>query len=139
MTCRGSEISKESLYDYTNGRFLYDETRQLTKRYLQFDLTKLCDEASRVTNGSAVQSIEKMEGGFSKALLMTMSNGKEIIAKLPCPNAGRAMYSTASEAAVLQYRLCCVPYSEVPDQYPDSSTNTKAAVLECRRGWSSWG
>ena len=27
----------------------------------------------------------------------------EVIAKIPCPNAGRAKYSTASEAAVLQY------------------------------------
>lgn len=44
-----------------------------------------------------------MEGGFSKALVITMENGKEVVAKLPCPNAGRAMYSTASEAAVLQY------------------------------------
>lgn len=44
-----------------------------------------------------------MEGGFSKALLMTMDNGTEVVAKIPCPNAGRAMYSTASEAAVLQY------------------------------------
>ncbi|KAL8966267.1 MAG: hypothetical protein Q9183_003448 [Haloplaca sp. 2 TL-2023] len=91
MSCRGSEISKESLYEYTNGRFLYDEKSQLAKRYLQFDVTKLCEEASRVTSGSTVQSIEKMEGGFSKALLMTMSNGKEVIAKLPCPNAGRAI------------------------------------------------
>lgn len=47
-----------------------------------------------------------MEGGFSKALLMTMDNGRELVAKLPCPNAGRAMYSTASEAAVLQYGWC---------------------------------
>ncbi|KAL8724041.1 MAG: hypothetical protein Q9166_008165 [cf. Caloplaca sp. 2 TL-2023] len=44
-----------------------------------------------------------MEGGFSKALLMTMENGQQVVAKIPCPNAGRAMYSTASEVAVLQY------------------------------------
>ncbi|KAL8966705.1 MAG: hypothetical protein Q9183_003248 [Haloplaca sp. 2 TL-2023] len=103
ISCHGTKISKESLYEYTNGRFLCDEKSQLARRYLKFDLTELCNEASRVTNGSTVQSIQKMEGGFSKALLMTMNDGKEIIAKLPCPNAGRAMYSTASEAAVLQY------------------------------------
>ncbi|KAL9631712.1 MAG: hypothetical protein Q9204_004111 [Flavoplaca sp. TL-2023a] len=95
---------QEDLFEYTNGRFLSDEKCQLAKRYLKFDLTNLCEEASRVTNGSTVQRVEKMEGGFSKALLMRMNNGKEAVAKLPCPNAGRAMYSTASEAAVLHYR-----------------------------------
>ncbi|KAI9808736.1 MAG: hypothetical protein M1825_003888 [Sarcosagium campestre] len=44
-----------------------------------------------------------MEGGFSKALLMTTENGVEVVAKIPYPNAGRPRYSTASEAAVLQY------------------------------------
>ncbi|KAL8798189.1 MAG: hypothetical protein Q9182_006881 [Xanthomendoza sp. 2 TL-2023] len=32
-----------------------------------------------------------------------MENTKSVIAKIPCHNAGRQMYSTASEAAVLQY------------------------------------
>ncbi|KAL9029976.1 MAG: hypothetical protein Q9180_006960, partial [Flavoplaca navasiana] len=102
--CSGAKITSEAFFEYTNGRFLTDEKRQLAKRHLKFDLTNLCEEASRVTNGSTVQRVEKMEGGFSKALLMTMNNGKEVVAKLPCPNAGRAMYSTASEAAVLHYR-----------------------------------
>ncbi|KAI9669809.1 MAG: hypothetical protein M1817_004550, partial [Caeruleum heppii] len=44
-----------------------------------------------------------MEGGYCKALLMTTENGGEVIAKIPSPFAGRARYSTASEAAVLQY------------------------------------
>ncbi len=46
-----------------------------------------------------------MEGGFSKAFLMTTDDGAEVVAKIPCPIAGRAMYSTASEVAVLQYGL----------------------------------
>ena len=67
-------------------------------------MQKLCDVvASVTTNGSPVCKIDKMEGGFSKALLITTEDGVEVIAKIPCPNAGRAMYSTASEAAVLQY------------------------------------
>jgi hypothetical protein len=47
-----------------------------------------------------------MEGGFSKALLMMMENGAEVIAKIPCSNAGRPMYSTASEVAVLNFGEC---------------------------------
>ena len=83
-----------------------DEKQQLLKRRVQFDVQKLCDVVMSVTIGGApVCSIEKMEGGFSKALLITTEDGTEVIAKFPCPNAGRAMYSTASEAAVLHYGL----------------------------------
>lgn len=81
-----------------------DEKQQLLKRRVKFDVPKLCDLAASVTkDGAPVRKIEKMEGGFCKALLMTMENGAQVIAKIPCPNAGRAIYSTASEAAVLQY------------------------------------
>ncbi|OBT97161.2 hypothetical protein VE01_04869 [Pseudogymnoascus verrucosus] len=44
-----------------------------------------------------------MEGGFSKAFLMKRENGTEVIAKLPCRNAGPPKLTTASEVAVLQY------------------------------------
>lgn len=44
-----------------------------------------------------------MEGGFSKALLMTMVDGSEYIVKIPCSNAGRPVYCTASEVAVLGF------------------------------------
>ena len=50
-----------------------------------------------------VSKIEKLEGGFSKALLMTTEDGCEYIAKIPCPNAGRPMYCTESEVAVLNF------------------------------------
>jgi hypothetical protein len=44
-----------------------------------------------------------MEGGFSKTLLMATEDGSEYIVKIPCPNAGRPMYCTASEVAVLSF------------------------------------
>jgi hypothetical protein len=50
-----------------------------------------------------VSKIEKMEGGFSKALIVTTLDGSEYIVKIPCPNAGRPMYCTASEVAVLHF------------------------------------
>lgn len=56
-------------------------------------------------DGACVAKIDKMEGGFSKALLITTEDGAEVVPKIPCPNAGRTVYSTASEAAVLQYGL----------------------------------
>ncbi|KAH3007743.1 hypothetical protein KXW60_002666 [Aspergillus fumigatus] len=46
---------------------------------------------------SPIITIEKMEGGFSKALLIQKENGKEGIAKVPCRIAGPAGLTTASE------------------------------------------
>lgn len=46
-----------------------------------------------------VKVLKCVEGQFNKAFLLTMSNGFEIIARLPNPNAGPAFYTTASEVA----------------------------------------
>ena len=101
----GRPISREDVFRYTNGRFLADEVAQIAKRYVRFDLDKLCDLVTSVSGSqkSPVCKIDKMEGGFSKALLMMMENGSEVVVKIPCSNAGRPMYSTASEVAVLNY------------------------------------
>ena len=100
----GLPISEDELFQYSNGRFLVDEKNQILKRRVTFDVRKLCDVVKKITkDGAHVSKIDKMEGGFSKALLITTEGGAEVVAKIPCPNAGRAMYSTASEAAVLKY------------------------------------
>lgn len=72
---------------------------------MKFDVDQLCAVAAS-TGGqhSPVQAIEKMEGGFSKALLLRREDGSEIIAKIPFSIAGPPKYTTASEVAVLQYR-----------------------------------
>lgn len=52
---------------------------------------------------SPVLKIDKLEGGFSKALLMTTENGSEYIVKIPCVIAGRPKYCTASKVVVLDF------------------------------------
>jgi hypothetical protein len=103
----GNPISEEDLFHYTNGRFLIDEKFQFSKRYVHFNIEKLCDVIGTVSAGSGksscVSRIEKMEGGFSKALVITTEDASEYIVKIPCPNAGRPMYCTASEVAVLRF------------------------------------
>lgn len=71
---------------------------------MKFDLDALCDvSAAAGPEPSPITAVEKMEGGFSKAFLMKRENGTEVIAKLPCRNAGPPKLTTASEVAVLQY------------------------------------
>ncbi|KAM5490304.1 hypothetical protein MaudMau93_002502 [Microsporum audouinii] len=105
ITCRGKPIGHEEIFQYNNGHFLVDEEYQYAKRYIRFNIDKLCNLVTSVVgNGiSSVSKVDKMEGGFHKALLMTLENGTEIVAKIPCPHAGLPMYSTASEAAVLEF------------------------------------
>lgn len=85
---------------------MIDEKQQFLKRRVDFDVRKLCDVVASLTkNGASVCKIDKMEGGFSKALLITTEDGMEVVAKIFCSNAGRAKYFTASKAAVFQYNL----------------------------------
>ncbi|KAF2461687.1 phosphotransferase enzyme family protein, partial [Lineolata rhizophorae] len=43
------------------------------------------------------------EGNFSKVFLITLDDGREVIAKLPNPNAGPAQFTTASEVATMDF------------------------------------
>ncbi|KAI9685112.1 MAG: hypothetical protein M1820_010834 [Bogoriella megaspora] len=104
LICRGKTISRDELFQYTNGRFLAQEKHQRDRRYIKFDVDALCDiAASTGPSVSPVRLVEKLEGGFSKALRIQKEDGTELIAKIPLPIAGPARYTTASEVAVLEY------------------------------------
>jgi hypothetical protein len=71
---------------------------------VKFDLDALCAVvAASGSEASSIQAVEKMEGGFCKALLMRKKSGTELIAKIPCRNAGPSVYTTESEVAVLRF------------------------------------
>ncbi|RAK81773.1 uncharacterized protein BO72DRAFT_482937 [Aspergillus fijiensis CBS 313.89] len=78
--------------------------RELSKRYLKFNLRQLIDIAVNVSNGArhCTKIIKCLEGLHNKAFLLMMDNGAEVVAKLPNPNAGPAQYTTASEVATRQ-------------------------------------
>lgn len=65
---------------------------------------------------TGVKLLKCVEGQFSKAFLLTMSNGLEIIARLPNPNAGPAFYTIASEVATRHF-VC----SSLSPRYPRRS------------------
>ena len=95
---------EESFYRYTSGRWLWKEKEQLSRRYVKFDVGELTRIAKQVTGSKSCIQVQKLpEGNFNKVFLIEMSNGKEVIAKLPNPNAGRAYFTTASEVATMDY------------------------------------
>lgn len=51
-------------------------------------MSTLCQRAASLVGASMVSKIDKMEGSFKKAQLLTMDDKREVIAKLSCSNAG---------------------------------------------------
>ena len=71
---------------------------------MKFNVKNLCSQAASLFGPETkCVRIVKMEGSFNKALLLTMDDGNEVIAKIPCPNSGTSLLTTASEVATLKF------------------------------------
>ncbi|KAH9204824.1 kinase-like domain-containing protein [Leptodontidium sp. 2 PMI_412] len=108
MTLHDADILRdchvEQFYKYTSGRWLWNEKYQLARRYVEFDLPGLLQVSAQAIGARSCVKVEKLpEGNFSKVFLIAMDDGRELIAKLPNPNAGRPHFTTASEAATMDY------------------------------------
>jgi hypothetical protein len=97
-----------------------------------FDVDRLCEIAASTggQNYSPVHAIEKMEGGFSKTMLLCKQDGSEIIARIPFPIAGPPKYTTASEVATLKYR-------KFPNVHPLMLCNFNETTFTSTRAYSS--
>jgi hypothetical protein len=87
----------------------------IRQRFVKFDINNLCRlAASLFSETTRCVRIDKLEGNFNKAFLLTMNDGNEVIAKIPCGNAGPPSYTTASEVAMLKFctssRLICLVF-----------------------------
>jgi hypothetical protein len=108
MTSHDADISRycglEQFYNYTSGRWLWNEKYQLARRYVEFDLSGLLQVSAQAIKARSCVKVEKLpEGNFSKVFLITMDDDRELIAILPNPNAGHPHLTTASEAATMDY------------------------------------
>jgi len=59
--------------------------------------------ASAIGSDSCVKVVKISEGQYNKVFLLTMNDGREVIAKLPNPNAGLPHFITASEVATMNF------------------------------------
>jgi hypothetical protein len=102
---------ERDLFQFTRGRFVYDESENLTRRRIQFNMNNLADIAARTIGATRCDKIEKCPDGlYNKAYILTMDNGKEVVGKVLNPNAGVPHYTTASEVATMDFvsRILCV-------------------------------
>lgn len=73
-------------------------------RESRFDMNRLASVAANSVGAGQCISIEKYpDGMYNKAFLMTMENGREVVAKVPHPNAGIPHFTTASEVATMDF------------------------------------
>lgn len=99
-----SKHDLEALNRFTSGRWLWNEQQQLDCRYVNFDLSTLLQlAASAIGSRSCTEVLKISEGQYNKVFQLTMDDGREIIAKLPNPNAGRPHFTTASEVATMDF------------------------------------
>ncbi|KAL2869488.1 phosphotransferase enzyme family protein [Aspergillus lucknowensis] len=99
-----SKHDLEALNRFTSGRWLWNQRQQLACRYVKFDLSTLLNlAASAIGSRSCTLMLKISEGQYNKVFQLTMDDGREVIAKLPNPNAGRPHFTTASEVATMDF------------------------------------
>ncbi|PWY87839.1 phosphotransferase enzyme family protein [Aspergillus sclerotioniger CBS 115572] len=96
--------SNDDFFKFTRGRFLVSEAENLRAREIRFDMNQLARVAAESIGATQCISITKYpDGMFNKAFLMTMDDGREVVAKVPNPNAGVPYFTTASEVATMDF------------------------------------
>lgn len=94
----------EDLFSYTRGRFVRNERYEMTQRYFRFNMEELTSIAAKSVGSERCVRVEKFSDGmFNKTFLLTMQDGKEVVGKIPNPNAGQPFYTTASEIATMDF------------------------------------
>ncbi|KAJ5154915.1 kinase-like protein [Penicillium coprophilum] len=131
---------KPDLFEYTSGRFLFNEDIRRSERHIEFDvnaLTKVaCHSVGRPLNG--VASITKLtEGGFNRVLQVTFNNGYTILIRLPYKTTVPKHYTVTSEAATLAllraYKVL-VPKVLVYSSDQTNAVGTEYTLLEKLKG-----
>ena len=102
------EGHNEDYFHFTRGRFVSNEQNEISQRYVRFNLHGLARLAAKAVGSKSCVGIEKYpDGMYNKALLLTMEDGTQVVAKVPNPNAGRPHFTTASEVATMEF-VCLI-------------------------------
>ncbi|KAF1953450.1 hypothetical protein CC80DRAFT_518300 [Byssothecium circinans] len=76
----------------------------MLQRHVRFNVEELGRRAAEAIEAHTCISIEKYpDGMYNKSMLLTMDNGSQVVAKVPNPNAGMPHFTTASEAATMEF------------------------------------
>jgi hypothetical protein len=104
MSSVNTQQSCAEFFQYTSGRWLWDEEQQLRDRYTPFNVPELQKVAAYSVGAKECINMTKLaEGSFNKTFKLSMDNGLNVIARIPHPIAGPKYYTTASEVATMEF------------------------------------
>ncbi|TVY33126.1 Altered inheritance of mitochondria protein, mitochondrial, partial [Lachnellula occidentalis] len=119
--------SKHPFYNYTSGRWMYNENLRLPERHLYFQIHELCAIIAKSVDQSSddITLFTKIaEGGSYRIFEATFRDGLKVIARLPYPSTIPRKYGVASEVATMEFlRLHGVPIPKV-FHWSSSSSNS---------------
>ncbi|KAF8446300.1 hypothetical protein L210DRAFT_2969073 [Boletus edulis BED1] len=94
----------EHFFQYTSGRWIYNEREQMRIQYVSFDVAALKRVAAAVVKANhCIQMVKTAKDNLSKHFLLTFDNGAKLVAKIPCPHVTPRHLSTLSEVATMDY------------------------------------
>ena len=93
-------------FRFTRGRFVSNEEFEMSQRCVHFNMDKLAQIAASTIGSRCCVAIGGCpDGQYAKAFLMTMEDGKQVVVKVPNPNAGPGQLVTASEVATMEFEI----------------------------------
>ncbi|TVY87724.1 Altered inheritance of mitochondria protein, mitochondrial [Lachnellula willkommii] len=115
-----------SFFNYTSGRWLYNEHLRLPERRLYFDINELCRivaKSVRLPRTNIVLVTKIAEGGSYRIFETTFRDGLKVIARLPYPCTIPRKYGVASEVATMEFlRIHGIPIPKILD-WSSSASN----------------
>lgn len=99
-----SDPEVRHLFEYTSGRFLFNEEARLAERYVPFNVGALKYAINRSlgrkdTDRSKIR--KWMEGRFCRVMLVDYDDGEQVVVKIPYKSAIPRKLTTESEVATL--------------------------------------
>ncbi|KAH9217729.1 serine/threonine protein kinase [Leptodontidium sp. 2 PMI_412] len=111
--------STNSFFNYTSGRWLYNEHLRLSERQLYFNINELCHVVAKsvgLPHTDIVLVTKLAEGGSYRIFEATFRNGLKAIARLPYPCTVPREYGVASEVATMEFlRMHGIPIPKILD------------------------
>lgn len=90
-----------------------NEEFEMSQRRVHFNMDKLAQIAASAVDSRCCVGIENYpDRQYSKTYLITMQDGKEVVAKVPNPNAGPRQLTTASEVATMEFVMLMTPLGQ---------------------------
>ncbi|KAI6037062.1 protein kinase subdomain-containing protein PKL/CAK/Fmp29 [Pisolithus microcarpus] len=133
--------SHNDLFEYTSGRWIYNDALRLAERRRVFNVDGLCRLAAQSVDRSPDDIVEFTKpaegGGSNRIFLITMRGGFQMVARIPYPVTAPKYYTVASEVATMALlRSSGLPIPKVYGYSPvlDNAAETEYIFMEYVEG-----